>query len=226
MMARVGLIFLWLAIAVTAVGVTWSQAGGLTVETPAGPLPDLVVGGIGRERFPEPCRQNPYWGHVSVRHIGQADAGPFAVDLEGERQRVAGLRADRYVSLWFMTSTDSGSTVTVDVLDEVIESNEENNSSVKQGTPTRTHTPKPDCWATPAATPALVRGDANCNTGLTSVDAALVLQYTAEIIGPTPCLWQADMNADCFTDAIDATLILQVSAALLPQPLFEFVACP
>lgn len=58
-------------------------------------------------------------------------------------------------------------------------------------------------------------GDANCSGGVDSIDAALVLQLTAGLVGSLPCQENADGNADGTTNAIDATLILQFSASLV-----------
>ena len=62
-------------------------------------------------------------------------------------------------------------------------------------------------------TPASVIGDANCDGDITSIDAALILQFTAGLLGDLPC--NADANGDGNTDAIDAALVLQFTAGLL-----------
>ncbi len=62
-------------------------------------------------------------------------------------------------------------------------------------------------------TPASVIGDANCDGDITGIDAALILQFTAGILGDLPC--NADANGDGNTDAIDAALVLQFTAGLL-----------
>ena len=58
-------------------------------------------------------------------------------------------------------------------------------------------------------------GDADCSGSVTSVDAALVLQFDAGLIDTSPCMGGADVNRDGATNAIDATLILQFAAGLI-----------
>jgi hypothetical protein len=62
---------------------------------------------------------------------------------------------------------------------------------------------------------AALEGDANCDGGVTAVDAALVLQYDAGLIDSLPCEDNADVNNDGVINAIDAALILQLVAGLL-----------
>ena len=62
-------------------------------------------------------------------------------------------------------------------------------------------------------TPASVIGDANCDGEVSSMDAALILQFTAGLLGDLPC--NADANGDGNIDAIDAALVLQFTAGLL-----------
>lgn len=91
-------------------------------------------------------------------------------------------------------------------------------------TPTRTSTATttPD----PTVTPLPLPGDANCDHRVTSLDASLVLQYTAAIWEGGLCLLLADLNANCYKNAVDAALILQINAGLMAQPPFESVVCP
>ncbi len=65
--------------------------------------------------------------------------------------------------------------------------------------------------------PAPLSGDADCSGAVTSVDAALVLQFDAGLIDPLThaCLFGADVNNDDNLNAIDATLILQLVAGLI-----------
>ncbi len=58
-------------------------------------------------------------------------------------------------------------------------------------------------------------GDANCNDIVNALDAALILQFGAGLIGTLPCPTGADANADGFVNAIDGTLVLQLTAGLL-----------
>jgi hypothetical protein len=59
-------------------------------------------------------------------------------------------------------------------------------------------------------------GDALCDGRKDSLDAVLVLQYTANLISGKPCSHLADVNGDGSVDALDATLILQYTAGLIP----------
>ena len=68
--------------------------------------------------------------------------------------------------------------------------------------------------ATP--TPQGLTGDANCSGGIDSIDAALVLQLVAGLVGSLSCEENADVNTDGAVNSIDATLILQHIVGLLP----------
>jgi hypothetical protein len=50
-----------------------------------------------------------------------------------------------------------------------------------------------------------------------AIDAALILQFAAGLIGSLPCGQNADVNGDGNVDAIDAALILQYAAGLIPS---------
>ncbi len=78
-------------------------------------------------------------------------------------------------------------------------------------TPTPTHTPAP----TSTATPVELVGDVNCDGSVNAIDAALVLQFSAGLLGSLSCLQNADVNHDRSINAIDAALILQYVAGLL-----------
>ncbi len=57
-------------------------------------------------------------------------------------------------------------------------------------------------------------GDADCNGGVNSIDAAIVLQYSAGLISAIPCADSADVNCDSVINSVDAALILQYVAGL------------
>lgn len=81
-------------------------------------------------------------------------------------------------------------------------------------TPTRTSTPHPTI--TPTQTPQGCppqRGDVNGDGNANSIDAALILQFTAGLL--TSISPSADINHDGSANSIDAALILQFSAGLL-----------
>jgi alpha-tubulin suppressor-like RCC1 family protein len=58
-------------------------------------------------------------------------------------------------------------------------------------------------------------GDVNCDHGVNSIDAALVLQLGAGLLSSLTCGAAADTNHDGHVNSIDAALILQFSAGLL-----------
>jgi hypothetical protein len=70
---------------------------------------------------------------------------------------------------------------------------------------------------TPARTPpASLPGDANCDGHVNSIDATLILQFSAGLIKPIRCLATAsDVNGDGRADSVDAALILQYDAGLI-----------
>ena len=71
------------------------------------------------------------------------------------------------------------------------------------------------CEAEPTPPPAALIGDANCDETLNAIDAAIILQFTASLIGSLPCDENADVNESGDVDAIDAAIILQFSAGLI-----------
>ena len=60
-------------------------------------------------------------------------------------------------------------------------------------------------------------GDANCDHRTNSIDSAVVLQFSAGLVGSLPCAGPADVNGDGLVNAVDAALILQYEAGLLPN---------
>jgi alpha-tubulin suppressor-like RCC1 family protein len=77
-------------------------------------------------------------------------------------------------------------------------------------TPTRTPTPTP----TPPISCVLI-GDANGDGNVNAVDATLILQHAAGLVGTLRCQAQADVNGDGNVNAIDATLVLQYVAGFI-----------
>lgn len=82
-------------------------------------------------------------------------------------------------------------------------------------TPTATPSPSPTAPATPTRTPTPSgrTGDANGDGRVDSIDAALILQFTAEFLPSIPAT--ADANQDGVVNAIDAALVLQLAAGLI-----------
>lgn len=59
-----------------------------------------------------------------------------------------------------------------------------------------------------------LRGDANCDGQVNSIDATFVLQDVAGLIDGVPAPFAADVNFNDVVDAVDAALILQFDAGL------------
>ncbi|MDZ4278307.1 MAG: dockerin type I repeat-containing protein [Dehalococcoidia bacterium] len=55
-------------------------------------------------------------------------------------------------------------------------------------------------------------GDVDCSGFLSSVDAALILQFHAALVDTLPCEQNADANRDGVINSIDAALLLQFNA--------------
>lgn len=81
-------------------------------------------------------------------------------------------------------------------------------------TDTPTTSPAPET-PTPTPSPGGEPGDANCDGITNSIDAALVLQSVAGLIGDVACPHLADVDNDGDVDAIDAAIILQIDAGLI-----------
>jgi hypothetical protein len=86
-------------------------------------------------------------------------------------------------------------------------------------TPTPTLTPTPTATPTPTLTPTptVQAGDVGCDGQVNSIDAALVLQYSAGLVTLLACQGAADVNGDGTVNALDAALILQYDAGLIPS---------
>ena len=197
------------------------NCAGPTV-TPVPPAPDLIVQSMqvtletgGACDF----TSTTLGIRVSVENVGPIDAGPFAVEVNGEQQTVeAGLASGMKASLWFSGYVNGENSATVDAKDQVIELNEANNNITQiLPVPTlpATCTPTPTLTPTATPTPAGPPGDVDCSSAVTSIDAALILQFIVGLTDSLPCETLADVNFNGSVDAIDATLILQFVAGLL-----------
>ncbi len=95
-------------------------------------------------------------------------------------------------------------------------------TSTNTSTPASTPTPPPTPTATSTSTPVFTIGDVNCNLTANSIDATLVLQFSAGLVLSLPCPEGGDANQDGTINVVDATLILQLDSGLLdslPPPL-------
>ncbi len=72
-------------------------------------------------------------------------------------------------------------------------------------------------WCADAGDEEIQTGESLCDGVVDSIDALVVLQYSAGLIVTKPCSASADVNRDGFIDALDASLILQHVAGLLPE---------
>ena len=144
---------------------TLGQATPTATRSPqdSGPLPDLTVASakIELETGGACSYSSTQLGvRVEIQNIGAADAGPFIVETNGAQQSVAGLPAGQTASLWFPGyNATAENVVSVDVHNQVVESNEDNNHFAQQlPVPTLPPTctpPPPDATATPTPTPTL-----------------------------------------------------------------------
>jgi alpha-tubulin suppressor-like RCC1 family protein len=73
--------------------------------------------------------------------------------------------------------------------------------------------PKPTPTATPLPSGPL--GDVDCSGDANSVDAAIVLQFSARLVTSMACQHRADVNGDRIVNSLDAALILQHDAGLV-----------
>lgn len=67
-------------------------------------------------------------------------------------------------------------------------------------------------------------GDADCSDVVSSIDAAVTLQYDASLSASVPCPESADASVDDRINAVDATLMLQMSAGLVAGIVHESLA--
>lgn len=81
-------------------------------------------------------------------------------------------------------------------------------------TPTTPAPPTPPP-PTPPGTPTGARGDVDCSEVVSSIDAALLLQLVAGLVGSLPCQSNADVDETGTITSIDGALVLQYVAGLI-----------
>jgi uncharacterized protein YkwD len=67
----------------------------------------------------------------------------------------------------------------------------------------------------PVSLPGETTGDTNCDGVVNPLDAALILQFGAGLVGSLLCQSNADADSNGRIDVVDAALILQLSAGLM-----------
>jgi hypothetical protein len=67
----------------------------------------------------------------------------------------------------------------------------------------------------PASAGGPLNGDANCDGSVNSIDAAVVLQYSAGLLPSLGCPANADVNGSGSANSLDSAIILQFAAGLL-----------
>lgn len=122
----------------------------------ATPLPDLVVNGM-RIELQSGGACNFTSTNLGVRvwfqNVGDADAGPFVVEINDVQQPFsAGLAAGETGSLWLQGYNGGKNSAFVDVTNKVTESNEDNN---QRSEPVPIPTLPVPCTPTPSGTPTI-----------------------------------------------------------------------
>lgn len=83
--------------------------------------------------------------------------------------------------------------------------------------PTPTNTPvEPVPTATPVP-PTGQPGDVNCSGDVNAIDSALILQFSAGLVGSLACQEDGDVNGSGDINSIDAAIVLQFVAGLISQ---------
>ena len=168
------------------------------IVTPTPALPDLTVNSMQIElETGSSCNyaSTQFGVRVTVHNIGDGDAGLFAVEVNGAQQTVTtGIAKGASQTLWFPGYVMSGNNVvTIDEAQQVIESNEDNNTLSQMvsmpalpptctpiapppGTQTATATGTPMATRTPTRTPTVTKTP---STPPTSTVGELYLSFVA-----------------------------------------------
>lgn len=91
------------------------------------------------------------------------------------------------------------------------------NTPLATSTPVETPTTAPTDTPEPTATPSILAGDVDCDGEVTSIDAALLLQFIAGLFSALPCEEAADVDGDGTVSSVDVALILQFIAGLIDE---------
>ncbi len=142
--------------------------------TAPGNLPDLVVNWLSIGQETPGCPPTPMGLNVTIANTGNAAAGPFSVTANGgPSTTVAGLAAGASISVW-LPSYLSGApnTATVDSANQVVESNEGNNTlSQMVAIPTPPYCPTATPTVTPTHTPTPTPGTGTCSPVTSTITA-------------------------------------------------------
>ncbi|MCB9769919.1 MAG: SUMF1/EgtB/PvdO family nonheme iron enzyme [Candidatus Omnitrophica bacterium] len=182
-------------------------------------LPDLVPFGVTIEtETPAGCLSEltPLGSRIYILNDSPAPAGPFSVDANGSVVRFdEGLPGNQIASMWTPGYSFNPNKVTVDFLNEVEESNEENNSAELI---VPIPTPLPTCSPTPTRIEADIKPDGfvdDLDLFLFSVDWQLTTGASKGLDG--------DINGDRGADAHDLLVILaEWKVGVRPTPTFTF----
>lgn len=166
-----------------------------TAESQQTQFPNLVVGTVRLEPASGSCftPQNPQGLRIVVTNSGTAPTGPFAVDVNGQRQQHAGLGVSAAASFWFPNPSTNLNNIVVDALRQVGESNEADNAAQPSNATLLAQTgalaPAPACAATSTATSTSTRTATPTSTPTITTTPTSVLTLTSTpTITPTGVL--------------------------------------
>ena len=179
--------------------------GIVLTDTLAHPFTNLVIGGSAADR-------NQFRGLTPSTNQCDIPADVCYIEIPGTILGIGTINAQH---------NDWGTT-NVDEIEELVCHNGEVGCGFTQ---LDTSNPEPPGASpadkpvtTPSPTPPTssgLSGDADCSGAVNSIDALLVLQNVAGLLGSLPCQQDADVNGDGAVNSIDSALILQFTAGLL-----------
>lgn len=203
--------------------------------------PEPVIDVAGTLTFPAPAGQGEAGGMVgTVGHVTASGQGTYSgyltgVSFEGELEVLdpagsfASIRLEGEFSVGFDGTLPGGQPINYGLVcnfPPIEEPTATPTATLPPGAPTATPgasaTSTPPPTVAPTATPrAKPLGDVNDDGAVNSLDALLILQFVAGLIGELPNPESADVNESDTIDSVDASLILQFEAGLLialPRP--------